>query len=98
MNAQTYRSFFAFTQEPFGADLRIEDLWVSPALQGVKDRLDYSFRLGALAVVTGEVGAGKSTALRYATSHLHPSEWRLLWVTASCGSILELGSSNGVKP
>jgi type II secretory pathway predicted ATPase ExeA len=90
MNAQTYRSFFAFTKEPFGADLRIEEILISPALQGVKDRLEYSLRLGALAVVTGEVGSGKSTALRYATSHLHPSEWRLLWVTASCGSILEL--------
>ena len=90
MNAQTYRSFFAFTKEPFGADLRTEEILVSPALQGVKDRVEYALRLGALAVVTGEVGSGKSTALRFATHHLHPSEWRLLWVTASCGSILEL--------
>jgi len=85
-----YRTFFGFTKEPFGADLKIEELLITPALKGVKDRLEYAFRLGAMAVVTGEVGSGKSTALRFATSHLHPSEWRLLWVTASCGSILEL--------
>ena len=90
MNAQTYRSFFAFTKEPFGSDLRTEEILPTPALQGVQDRLDYALRLGAIAVVTGEVGSGKSTALRFATSHLHPSEWRLLWITASCGSILEL--------
>jgi general secretion pathway protein A len=41
-------------------------------------------------MVTGEVGSGKSTALRFATSRLHPSEYRLLWVTATSGSILEL--------
>lgn len=29
MNAQTYRSFFAFTKEPFGADLRIEEILIS---------------------------------------------------------------------
>jgi general secretion pathway protein A len=90
MNAQSYRSFFGFTKESFGADLRTEEILFSPALQGVKDRLEYGLRLGALAVVTGEVGSGKSAALRFATSHLQPSEVRLLWVTASCGSILEL--------
>ena len=69
-----YRTFFGFTKEPFGADLKIEELLIPPALKGVKDRLEYAFRLGAMAVVTGEVGSGKSTALRFATSHLHPSE------------------------
>ena len=90
MSKAAYRSFFGFTKEPFGADLKIDELLITPGLKGIKDRLEYAFRLGAIAVVTGEVGSGKSTALRYATSHLHPSEWRLLWITASCGSILEL--------
>jgi len=43
-----------------------------------------------MVLVTGEVGSGKSTALRFAMSRLHPSEYRLLWVTATGGSILEL--------
>jgi len=30
MNAQTHRSFFGFTKEPFGDDLRIEEILVSP--------------------------------------------------------------------
>lgn len=90
MSKAAYRAFFGFTKEPFGADLKIAELLITPPLKGVKDRLEYAFRLGAIAVVTGEVGSGKSTALRFGTSHLHPSEWRLLWVTASGGSILEL--------
>jgi general secretion pathway protein A len=90
MNTQTYRAFFAFTKEPFASNLQIDEILLTPALQGVKDRLDYALRLGAIAVVTGEVGSGKSTALRFATNHLHPSEWRLLWICASGGSILEL--------
>ncbi len=40
-----------------------------------------------MILVTGEVGSGKSTALRFAVSRFHPSEYRLLWVTATGGSI-----------
>src|SRR4030065_672320 len=90
MTKTSYRSFFGFTKEPFGAALKIDELLIAPARKGAQARLDYAFRLGAIAVITGEVGSGKSTALRFATSHLHPSEWHLLWITASCGSILEL--------
>lgn len=47
-------------------------------------------RLGAIALVTGEIGSGKSTALRYAAGKLHPSEYRIFYVTATSGSIPEL--------
>ena len=64
MNPQTYRSFFGFTKETFDSDLRTEEILVSPALQGVKDRLEYTLRLGALAVVTGEVGKAADYSVR----------------------------------
>ncbi|CAO0821343.1 hypothetical protein DFAR_2280017 [Desulfarculales bacterium] len=36
------------------------------------------------------MGNEKSIALRWATSRLHPSEYQIILVTASQGSILEL--------
>ncbi len=42
-----------------------------------------------MALVTGEIGAGKSTALRYVAAKLHPSEYRPIYITACAGSILE---------
>ncbi|CAO0822538.1 hypothetical protein DFAR_3160006 [Desulfarculales bacterium] len=36
------------------------------------------------------MGSGEATALRWAASRLHPSEYQIIWVTASQGSILEL--------
>jgi len=39
--------------------------------------------------VTGEVGSGKSTAIRYAAEHLHPAEYKSLYMTASSGAIME---------
>lgn len=87
---ETYRSFFGLSREPFGSELSISEILETPELLNVKERFDYAIRLGAIALVTGEIGSGKSTALRYASGHLHPSEYRTLYITASSGSILEL--------
>ena len=56
----------------------------------VNQRVDYAIRLGGIGLLTGEVGAGKSTALRWAAGRLHPSKHKVLWVTATAGSILEV--------
>ena len=86
----TYRAFFGLQREPFRADIALSEIMENHDLLSVHERFDYAVRLGAIALVTGEIGSGKSTALRYATGHLHPSEYVTLCVTASSGSILEI--------
>jgi type II secretory pathway predicted ATPase ExeA len=86
----TYRTFFGMSKEPFSGELALGEILETQELCGVKDRFDYAMGLGAMAVVTGEIGSGKSTALRYAAEKLHPSGFRALYVTATTGSILEL--------
>jgi type II secretory pathway predicted ATPase ExeA len=86
----TYRTFFAMQCEPFAADIALKDILVTAALQAVKERILYAISLGTVALLSGEIGSGKSTALRYVTGNLHPSQYRLIRVTATSGSILEL--------
>jgi type II secretory pathway predicted ATPase ExeA len=86
----TYRQYFALQKEPFAADIPRENILVTPVVSAVQDRLHYTLRLGSIALVTGEIGSGKSTALRYVIGGLHSSEYRIIFVTASSGSILEL--------
>lgn len=78
------------SREPFGTDIPVEKLFPLPRLKPFAERFDYAISLGASTVITGEVGAGKSTSLRYAASRLHPSEYRLLSVIATTGSMVEL--------
>jgi general secretion pathway protein A len=85
----TYRSFFGMTKEAFDPDLSLADILETPDIVSITKRFDYTLRLGAIALITGEVGSGKSTALRYVLSKLHPSEYKTIWVTACTGSILE---------
>jgi general secretion pathway protein A len=84
-----YRTFFGLHKEPFDTDISVSDILKTPELTDVNDRFDYVVRLGGIGLVTGEVGSGKSTALRYALGNLHPSAYRTLYITASSGSIME---------
>lgn len=89
MAANSYLAFFGLKRQPFAADLELEHIMETADLTATADRLEYAVGLGAIAMITGEVGAGKSTALRWFTARLHPSTHRLLWTVATSGSILE---------
>jgi type II secretory pathway predicted ATPase ExeA len=86
----TYKAFFGIKQEPFRADPRLTDILQTEELKAVKSRFDYALQLGGCALVTGEIGSGKSTALRYCAEQLHPSLYITLHITATSGSILEV--------
>ena len=97
-----YRVFFGFEKEAFRADIGVNEILQTPELSGAKSRFDYATELGAVYLLTGEIGAGKSTAIRYLLTGLHPSEYKVLYVTATTGSILELyrliQAALGIKP
>lgn len=86
----SYRPFFGFSKEPFCADLDLDGILQTDGLLAVNQRVEYVIRIGAIGLVTGEVGAGKSTSLRWAAGQLHPSRYKTLWITATSGSILEV--------
>ena len=85
-----YRTFFGFEKEPFRADLKITEILKTDELMAIKNRFDYTIRLGGIGLVTGDIGSGKSTSLRYSAAQMHPSEYHCFYVVASSGSILEL--------
>jgi type II secretory pathway predicted ATPase ExeA len=87
---ESYCTFFGFEKEPFPTELALKDIFETDALAGVKERFAYILRIGGVALVTGEIGSGKSTALRYAAGALHPSQYTVYYITASSGSIMEL--------
>ncbi|CAO0822805.1 hypothetical protein DFAR_320007 [Desulfarculales bacterium] len=59
-----YRAFFALTREPFGSSLAPKGIMQTAEVLDVAKRFEYAICLGALALVTGDMGSGKSTALR----------------------------------
>ena len=68
-----YGAFFGFEKSPFSTDIKASEILKTPELIDVEERFGYVVGLGAIGLITGEVGSGKTTALRYALEKLHPS-------------------------
>ena len=81
---------FGLSSEPFGQNIPTDKLFPLPGLKAFLERFDYAIQIGAATVITGEVGSGKSTSLRAATTRLHPSQYIPITLVASSGSVLEL--------
>ncbi|CAO0820756.1 hypothetical protein DFAR_1860040 [Desulfarculales bacterium] len=52
-----YRAFFALTRKPFNSALTLKKIMQTAEVLGVAKRFGYAIRLGALALVTGNVWA-----------------------------------------
>lgn len=84
-----YLNHFGFAKKPFSSDLKGEDLLVTDQLRDWAGRFNFVATHKLWAVLTGEVGAGKSTAVRWALHNLPHPEYRPIEITACGGSVLE---------
>ena len=73
-----HKEFFGFKMEPFSSELPAKKLLELPSMVEVREKINYTASIGGVMVVTGDVGSGKSTSLRWAVSHLHPSRTQVM--------------------
>lgn len=85
-----YMNFFGFKKEPFPQIIDVKDIYHFPGLEDMLARFRFAVDSGMVLVITGTVGSGKSTFLRYACSTFHPSKHRIIPVIANSGSYLEI--------
>jgi general secretion pathway protein A len=90
MNMSAYEQFFGFDREVFPQDIAIKDIYRHPELESLFERFKFSVDLCTVSVITGDVGSGKSTSLRYAVSKLHSSEYHVVQVIANTGTYVEV--------
>jgi general secretion pathway protein A len=85
-----YIEYFGMKKEPFSDNIKEKDLLHLPGTLSVKQRVDYILEIGGVMIVTGDVGSGKSTALRWSINQYHRSEINCFYITANSGSTNEL--------
>jgi general secretion pathway protein A len=78
-----FETFYSLNQTPFSRDIPTHELYPSIMLEETLGRLDYAARRQLFAVVTGDCGTGKTTAIRRFTESLNPSEFSLLYLSDS---------------
>jgi type II secretory pathway predicted ATPase ExeA len=75
--------YFSFTREPFSRELSPTEVFVSKGHQELLARLKHAIETGSLAVLTGQVGSGKSTAIRSVMHSLDASRYRYIYLASS---------------
>jgi len=81
MSIEMLRSHWGFSRNPFGKDLAPSMLHGSVRHQEAVARLSWCITEGAIGVVTGEVGAGKTVAIRAATGALDSSRFSVIYLS-----------------
>jgi len=84
------RHFFGLKKDPFPQNIPVKDLYPLPALAPLEKRVFFAIDQKAISVITGDVGSGKSTSLRYVCSKCHQSEYHEIPVIGGGYSLMEL--------
>ena len=85
-----WETFFGFKKTPFPDCPDAKQLFASQAWNQVKARLQFLVDNQATGLLTGEVGAGKSTAARTFSCSLNRSLYKILYLHWTSGSCLDL--------
>jgi general secretion pathway protein A len=83
-------AFFGFKKTPFCDSPDPTQLFPSQAWNQAKARLQFLVDHHGTGLLTGEVGAGKSTAARTFTAGLNPNLYKVLYLHWTPGSTLDL--------
>ncbi len=78
-----FESYYGFTATPFTRTVAPAALFPSEQHNELLARLQYLVKNRGFGLVTGEIGAGKSTAIRALAACLDPSRHQMLYVSQS---------------
>jgi len=85
-----FEAFFGFKKIPFSDSPDPKQLFPSQAWDQIKARLQFLVDHHGTGLLTGEVGAGKSTATRTFIAGLNPNLYKILYLHWTSGSALDL--------
>jgi type II secretory pathway predicted ATPase ExeA len=71
---------FGFIRQPFDKNLPLKQLFVSKQIAQLFDQLKHFLHRRGIALITGEIGAGKSTALRAFTEQLEKNTCDIAYI------------------
>lgn len=78
-----YESFFEMKHAPFINGISVDALYMSSMLDETLGRLEYVAQRKLFAIVTADVGCGKTTAIRKFTASLEPDKYTVLYLSDS---------------
>lgn len=84
------RIWYGLTKQPFSDDIKAKDLFLRPCLDDLSNRVQFTIKSGFYFTIVGDVGAGKSSALRYVASQIPQKQVQIISITGGSWSFTEL--------
>ena len=79
---ETIKNFFGLIKIPFIKSIGVKELYQSSSFKEACTRLEIALETEDLALLTGEVGAGKSNVIRFFTHNLDPHDYKIIYIPA----------------
>ena len=80
MTAAPWAAHFGLSRTPFGKSIAARDLFARQGHAEAVARISFCVLESALGVVTGDVGAGKTVAVRAAVAALDPTRHQVIYI------------------
>ena len=80
MNSIDLKSHFGFITEPFSKEIAAAKIFVSKSLQSLYNRLANLLSRRGIALITGDVGSGKTTAIRAFVDKLDKTQYDIVYI------------------
>lgn len=97
-----FEQHFGFEKTPFARNIPDSELFHTSQMDELCSRLEYAAQNQLFAVITGDVGAGKTTAIRRFTAALPPDKFTVLYISDSTltprNFYFEVLNQLGIKP
>lgn len=95
MNTETrgnndLKFWFQLKKQPFSPEISCKDLYLRSNMEDVSDKIEFAVENGFCFMLLGEVGAGKSSMLRFAVDRLPKKLYQPISITAGSWSFIEL--------
>lgn len=74
-----FQEFYGFASLPFSRGLPTSKLFLASGQEELKARLSYLVRERGIGLITGEIGSGKSTAVRAFVESLDPTRYTVVY-------------------
>jgi type II secretory pathway predicted ATPase ExeA len=81
-----YQQFFGFESTPFSKSIATPDVLATPSLKELSVRLSLVVKERGIGLVTGDIGSGKSTAVRAFLAALDPNKHVIFQLAAPLAS------------
>lgn len=85
-----FTQHFGMACDPFDRNVDANELFESQGLKELHVRFRYLIEIQAMGLVTGEVGSGKTTAVRRLLDTLHPGTHKAIYVHPSTVNTMDL--------